>query len=54
VSENRGPIGILGALKMPGLTEAEYNALLAEKLAGCTAELVELCDCDTWDCDCEE
>jgi len=53
MSEHKGPIGILAAHQFPRITEAEYNALLAEKLAGGTVEYVELCDCDTWECDCD-
>jgi hypothetical protein len=53
MTENKGPIGILAALQFPRITKAEYDALIAEKLAGGTIETITLCDCDTWECDCD-
>jgi hypothetical protein len=51
--QRKGPIGILAALQLPRITEAEYDALIAEKLAGGTIETITLCDCGTWECDCD-
>jgi len=53
MAEHKGPIGIIGEVQWPRLTETEYNELLAKMLAVGTIETVELCDCDTWDCDCD-
>jgi hypothetical protein len=53
MTENKGPIGILAALQLPRITEAEYDALIAEKLAGGTVETITLCGCDTLECDCD-
>jgi len=35
------------------MTKAEYDALLAAVLKVGVIETIEMCDCDTWDCECD-